>query len=149
MYTNRLEEAVVAYENAIELNPQYPAAHTFLGLVYLLQGKTDRAIYEIEQESDEGWRIYGLALAYYGVGLKKDADTTLTYLITNYQYESAFQIAEVYAFRNEIDLAFEWLEKAYTLRDVGLTVMKGDPFLKNIEEDPRYAVFMKKAKLPI
>jgi len=149
MYTNRLEKAVEAYASAIELNPQYPAAHTFLGLVYLLQGKIEMAIREIEEESDEGWRMYGLALAYYGGNLKKQADTTLTYLITNYQNESAFQIAEVYAYSNKVNLAFEWLEKAYTLRDVGLTVMKNDPFLKNIKEDPRYAILMKKMRLPL
>ena len=149
MYTNHLREAGVAYETAIELNAQYPAAHTFLGLVYLLEGKTEKAIKEIKKEPDEGWRFYGLSLAYYGAGLKKQADTTLNYLIKNYQNDSAFQIAEVYAYSNEADLAFEWLEKAYSLRDVGLTVMNGDPFLKNIEKDPRYLIFMQKMKLPI
>ena len=149
MYTDRLEEAVVAYETAIELNPQYPAAHTFLGLVYLLQKKNEKAINEIKKEPDEGWRIYGLALAYYGAGLKKQADSTLTYFIKNYQDDSAFQIAEVYAYINELDLAFEWLEKALVLRDVGLTVMNGDPFLRNIKEDPRYMIFMKKLRLHI
>jgi len=149
MYINHLKEAGVAYETAIELNPQYPGAHTFLGLVYLLEGKTEKAINEIKKEPDEGWRFYGLALAYYGVGLKKQADTILNYLIKNYQNDSAFQIAEVYAYSNKVDLAFVWLEKAYLLRDVGLTVMNGDPFLKNIENDPRYTIFMKKMKLPI
>jgi len=48
-----------------------------------------------------------------------------------------------------MDKAFEWLERAYKQRDGGLTQMVGDPLLKNITKDPRYAVFMKKLKLPI
>ncbi len=45
--------------------------------------------------------------------------------------------------------AFEWLERAYKQRDGGLIEMKGDPLLRNLERDPRYAAFLKKMNLPI
>jgi hypothetical protein len=61
----------------------------------------------------------------------------------------AYQIAEVYAYKNEKDKAFEWLERAYNQHDSGLTLLKGDPFLYNIRKDSRYAAFMKKMKLPL
>jgi hypothetical protein len=51
-------------------------------------------------------------------------------------------------FRGEADRAFEWLERAYAQRDGGLTEMKGNPLLKNLERDPRYAAFLKKMRLP-
>jgi len=54
----------------------------------------------------------------------------------------------VYAFRGEADRAFEWLERAYAQRDSGLAEMKGDPLLKSLERDPRYAAFLKKMRLP-
>lgn len=146
---NRLYEAETSYKKAIELNSQYPGIHTQLGLVYSLQRKTDAAINEIKLETDEGWRIYGLAIAYYEGRHLEEADKSLSELIAKYQDNSAFQIAEVYSFRGEIDLAFEWLEKAYILKDVGLTTMKCDPFLKNIETDPRYVNFLSKMNLPI
>ncbi len=44
--------------------------------------------------------------------------------------------------------AIEWLERAYKQRDSGLTQMKGDPLLRNIEKDPRYTAFLKKINLP-
>ena len=62
------EEAAAAYEKAIELNPEYPIAHTFLGLVYVLQGKPEKAITAIQSEIDEGWKLYGLAQAFYSAG---------------------------------------------------------------------------------
>jgi hypothetical protein len=43
----------------------------------------------------------------------------------------------------------EWLEHAYKQHDGGLAEMKGDPLLRNIEKDPRYAAFLQKMKLPL
>ena len=50
--------------------------------------------------------------------------------------------------RGQKDEAFQWLEHAYELKDTGLTYMKGDPFLKHLEGDPRYTAFLRKMKLP-
>ncbi len=59
-----------------------------------------------------------------------------------------FQIAEVLAYRGEIDLAFEWLERARALHDTGFVEMKGDPLLRNLERDPRYRAFLRRMRLP-
>jgi hypothetical protein len=46
--------------------------------------------------------------------------------------------------------AFEWLERAYKQRDVGLAqLIKGNPLLRNIERDPCYRAFLQKMKLPL
>ena len=59
-----------------------------------------------------------------------------------------YQIAEVYAFRGEIDTAFEWLERAYRQRDGGLPdFLKLDPLLANLHDDPRWPVFLEKMGL--
>ena len=49
-YANRLEEAIVSYKKVLELNPQFPRAHIFLGMVYLLQGKPELALAEMPQQ---------------------------------------------------------------------------------------------------
>jgi hypothetical protein len=69
--------------------------------------------------------------------------------IEKFQNDWAFQIAEIYAYRGEADKAFEWLERAYKQRDGGLSTMKGDPLLRNIEHDPRYRAFVVKMKLAV
>lgn len=58
-------------------------------------------------------------------------------------------IAEVYAFRGETDRAFEWLERADAERDSGFTLLKGNPLLKRLEHDSRYATLLKKLGLPL
>jgi len=40
------------------------------------------------------------------------------------------------------------VRQAYAQRGGGLTQMKGDPQLKSLERDPRYAAFLKRMRLP-
>ena len=147
-YAGRLVEAVAAFKKALELNPEYPNLQSLLGQVYLAQAHPQEALAEMEREREPTLRLQGLALAYHALGRKKEADATLAEFVAKYRADWAFQIAEVYAFRGEADRAFEWLERAYAQRDGGLSEMKGDPLLKNLERDPRYAAFLKKMRLP-
>jgi serine/threonine-protein kinase len=62
--------------------------------------------------------------------------------------DSAFFVAEVYAFRAQKDPAFEWLERAFVQRDNDLYDIKGAWLLKNLEGDPRYKAFLRKMNLP-
>ncbi len=143
----RLEEAVAAFKKALELNPERPFSHFGLGLVYLAQAHPQEALAEMEREPEPDFRLDGLALAYHALGRKKESDAALAELAAKYQAGAAVQIAEVYAFRGEADRAFEWLERAYAQRDPGLSQMKGEPLLKSLERDPRYAAFLKKMRL--
>jgi adenylate cyclase len=69
-------------------------------------------------------------------------------LIAKYHASDAYGIAVVYAFRNQSDEAFEWLDRAYAQRDGGLIETKVDPRLKSLHSDPRYAAFLKKLNFP-
>ena len=53
----------------------------------------------------------------------------------------------VYAFRGEIDNAFDWLEQAYENRDSGIIEMLMDPLLTNLHDDPRWEPFLDKMGL--
>jgi len=147
-YANRLEEAILAFKKQIELNPEYPLVHNGLGLVYLRQNRLQDALATMEQEPMPEFRVQGRALTYYALGRKQEADAALEELIAKYHAGSAYQIAEVYAFRGDADHSFEWLERAYVQRDGGCPFVKADPLLKNLERDPRYAAFLKKMRLP-
>jgi hypothetical protein len=106
------------------------------------------ALPEIELVRYDYMRVSLYAIAYYALGRKKESDAALSTLITKYHAGGAFQIAEVYAFRNQSDEAFEWLDRAYAQRDSGLIGTKVDPLLKNLHSDPRFAAFLKKLNLP-
>ncbi|HSA92131.1 MAG TPA: protein kinase [Terriglobales bacterium] len=148
-YAGRLEEAEAAFRKALELTPERPLTHNLLSRIYLEQSDPQRALAEIEREPELLWSLFGRALVYHALGRKKESDAALTEMIAKYQAVSAYQIAQAYGFRGEADRAFEWLERAYTQRDGGLTQLKGDPLLRNIERDPRYAPFLKKMNLPV
>lgn len=147
MYSKRLDEAIATLHAAIEMNPQFPTSHYRLGLCYFLLGKVDQAKAEIEKEKMDDWQMQGQALINSGIGNTTAADSLLATFITKYQDVSAFQIAEVYAYRNETNKAFEWLEKAYSMRDGGLTSILGNPWMRGLEKDPRYSLFLIKMKL--
>ena len=147
-YSNRFEEAIVQYKKILELSPQVQRAHMYLGRIYLLQGKPEMALAEMQQETTEVFKRFGLALAYHALGRRKEADEELRNYISIYQNDWVYLIAEIYAFRGEKDKAFEWLEKAYTKKDSWLIFLKDDPLLKNLEGDTRHKAFLKKMKLP-
>ena len=148
-YANELDEALAAFQKADELNPGGPLINLSIGWVYLEQSRPLEALAAMEREKSPEFRLPGLALAYHALGKKKASDDALMRLIDEYGNTAAFQVAEVYAFRNEPDRAFEWLERAYQQREGSLTVIRGDPLLKNVERDPRYVSFLKKMRLPV
>ena len=119
-----------------------------IGCVYLAQLHAQEALGEMKQETDPVFRMFGLAMAYHALGRKKESDAALAELIGKYGDTAAFQVAEAYGYRGEVDRAVEWLERSYTQRDGALVGVKGDPLLKNLERDPRYAVFLRKMRLP-
>jgi hypothetical protein len=55
--------------------------------------------------------------------------------------------ASLYASLGENDEAFEWLETAFRQRDGGLVFLLNNTYLKNVESDPRYPIFLEKLGL--
>jgi len=147
-YAGRLDEATAALRRALELAPEHSLARATLVFVYLAQSRPQQALAEVEHERDPFWRADGQALAYHALGQKKESDAALQ-IAAKFGDSGAFQIAEVYGYRGEADRAFQWLERAYAQRDPGCALVKGDPLLKNIQSDPRYAAFLKKMRLPV
>src|SRR6266436_9953304 len=147
-FMGQLGEAVADVKKSLELNPDVFPGPVMLGNIYVLQGRPQDALPEIERVRYEPQRAFLYAIAYYALGRKKDSDTALSELITKYDASNQYLIAEVYAFRNQSDEAFEWLDRAYSQRNSGLIVTKVDPLLKNLHHDPRYAALLKKLNFP-
>ena len=144
----RYQEADVALQEALEFNPQLPSAHSSRGEIFLAQGRPQEALTQMEEESSEDWKLWGQALAYHSLGRSQDSDASLKRLIAVRHKDWAFQIAQVYAFRGEIDRSFEWLDRAYRQHDGGMTVLKVDRLLTSLRQDARWADLLKKLRLP-
>lgn len=59
----------------------------------------------------------------------------------------SFYVARAFAFMDQRDEAFYWLEKAYSER-FRIVSVKYSPFLAPIRNDPRYVALLKKMNLP-
>jgi tetratricopeptide (TPR) repeat protein len=141
------DEAVGDLKRAVELKPDLWNGHIFLTEIYILQGRPQDALPEIDRVRLDSTRVSLYAIAYYALGRKKESDPTLSELIRKYQAGNDYLIAKVYAFRNQSDEAFKWLDRAYATNDSGLIDVKVDPLLKNLHSDSRYAAFLKRLNL--
>jgi TolB-like protein/DNA-binding winged helix-turn-helix (wHTH) protein/Flp pilus assembly protein TadD len=144
----RYDEAQTALQKAQDLNPQAPLVHLTLGKILLAEGRSQQALVEIEKEPSGGGKLTGQALAYHALGREQDSNAALAELIAKHHTFSAYQVAQVYAYRGESDKSFEWLDHAYQQRDPGLPEVKSNPLFKNLHQDPRYSELLKKMRLP-
>jgi tetratricopeptide (TPR) repeat protein len=144
----QLDQSAADSKKALEVNPDHWSSLILLTRIYLLQGRPQDALPEIERVHYATYRAHLYALTYYALGRKKESDAALRELIAKYHASNAFEIATVYAFRNQTNQAFEWLDRAYAQRDPSLMATKVEPLLKSLHNDPRYSAFLKKIHLP-
>jgi len=145
----RYDEAEAALRNAIELQPAAARLHAYLTTLDVIRGDAAAALQDAQLEPKGFWRDYALALALQIQNDRGAADASLQKLIDENAVSGPFQIATVYGLRKEPDKMFEWLERAYTEHDPGLTQLLGTPFLLNYRDDPRFAALCQKLKVQV
>ena len=148
VHRGHLTEAEAALRRALDIRPTYSWCRYYLSLVLLARGDRDAALVEMQQETDDAVKQAGLAIVYYALGRKADANAALDRMLNEQADGNASGIAEVYAFRGQSDEAMHWLERAYVQKDPSLYYVKADPQLNNIAADPRFKAFVRKMNLP-
>src|SRR4029077_765323 len=142
------DEAAAHSKKALDLSPDAWPGPFLLSEIYVMQGRPQDALPEIELIRYDVQRAFLYPIAYYALGRKKESDAALSKLITKYHASNAYEIAQAYAFRNQSNEAFEWLGRAYAQHESSLIETKVDPFLKRLHNDPRFAAFLNKLNLP-
>ena len=131
----------------ISINPAGLRSRLFLFLARLFQGRIDEAARAAE-EVPPGWaRRTALACARFAQGRIEDSEAALVELKVKDGTHAAYQVAQVYAFRGEVDQAFQWLDEAYRVRDSGTVLLKCDPLMRKLHADPRWLPFLRKLNL--
>lgn len=148
-YTGRFDDAIKSFKKVLEIDPGFQRAHLYQGINYLLSGKSAMALTEMQKENMEIFKKFGLGLTYFALNRKKEADEILKEFTDKYQQNWSYLLVQLHAFRGEKEEAFRWLDTAYNKKDSWLFWLKGDPLLKNIKNDPRYILFLKKMNLPV
>jgi adenylate cyclase len=137
------DEARAEYARVIELNPSAPFGHAGVGQTHLLQGKFDEAAVAAQKDAANWARLLIVSCARWAQKRVPESDAALAELIATFGETAAYQIAEVYGYRNDKDHAFEWLERARRQRDAGMPALRGDTLLVNLHDDPRWDALLR------
>ena len=147
---NRLDEAERAIRRAIELQPGAGGYYTALAIIEIQRGHAQAALAAAKEEpAGGGWQNEALAFALQIGTDRRAADAALATLIEKEAGSSAYQIAQVYALRNDANATFEWLDRAWNNRDTGVQQLLYDPLILRYKDDPRFAEFCRKVGLPV
>jgi hypothetical protein len=82
------------------------------------------------------------------LGKKSDADLALDKLRRRIGASDPTAIADVYAYRGELDAAISWLERGYRQRDPNMDVIKLRLTYVPLRGEPGYKALLAKMKLP-
>jgi len=144
----RFDEAEATYRRLLEVSPELVWGPYLLARTLLAQGKRAAALATVQQDKDEEDRMLLLPIVLHAGGHQAEADEALKALIARFAETRAYHVAMAYAYRNEHDLAFQWLDRAYEQKDIDMITIRGEHLLKNITKDPRYKAFLRKMILP-
>jgi TolB-like protein/DNA-binding winged helix-turn-helix (wHTH) protein/Tfp pilus assembly protein PilF len=147
-WAGHVDEAVADLKKALELSPDVWLSWNKLAQIHLMQGRPQDALREVDQVQWAALRMRMHAMAYHALGREKESDAALRELFEKLHSSAAFSIATVYAFRNQRNEAFLWLDRAYAQHDTGLITTKVEPLLNNLHGDPRFAALLKKLNFP-
>ena len=140
--------AEAAFRRAVELSPPSGfGSRAGFSIIQLERGQAAAALAGFEQLDNDEDRQRGLAMAYFALGQKANSDAALAELERRFADTDPSDIADVHAYRGEIDEAFVWLDRAFQKRDRPVTFVKSNSLLAKLRGDPRYVAFLRKMNL--
>jgi tetratricopeptide (TPR) repeat protein len=137
----------------LELDPDSVSAHSSLNLAYeqkqmfadaaaheervlALTGSSDLAVAFRQNYLQSGYRVASRKL--FDEFVRRSGRS----------FFSPYGLGAGYAFLDEKDLAFQWLEQAYQKRSPGLSLIKVDPRLDPLRTDPRFQDLQRRMNFP-
>jgi len=151
------DRAITELQKVIEMDPNFPAAHSVIAGVYVQQGMYKQAIAEYQKVLDQSKGVTVveraisalMAHAYAKWEKPGKARKLLEELLkacetSNTLPVSSHAIAEIYVALGQTDAAFEWLNKALEQHDVQMVSIKVNPTLDRLRGDSRFQTLVEK-----
>ena len=153
-YTRRYDDAVKQLKFVLDMNPNFPPAHLWLGRTYQELGRFDEALTAFAHVEGR-IRDWPVAIAARGfvagvsgrAGLAREALAELQGLSSN-RFVTSYGIALVHASLGENDAAFAALDKAFEERSNWLVWLRLDPRWNPLRADARFAVLVSRMRFP-
>jgi len=156
-HAGQYDKALEWLYKVIEIDPDFSYVHFSLGLVYWEESMLEEAVKEIRKEKElargdsprESIADAFLGWYYMSAGKKDRTKQLLNNLLMKSQesYVPPTSIAMLYFTLGENDQGFEWLEKAYQVRDWFLSFIKISATYDLVRNDPRFKLMLKKMNL--
>lgn len=151
MYAGRFEKAEALRQRFVTLHETQGQFQ--FGIMKLLRGKAVEALelFEAQQArtaesnpmSNAGWHA-GRAMALHTLGRSEESDEQLALLIEGFGEQDPNGVAQVYAWRNEKDTAFDWLERFLATNRPNTTMVLLNPVYRDLHDDPRWTAVREK-----
>jgi len=158
--------AVEQLQKVIEMEPNFAAAHSVLGNVYLQQGSYAQTMSEYQKVLDLSKGVTPVEMSMKAViahacaksGQRSEAIKLLDELtaasgesgqLPGVLNVSPHSIAEINAALGRIDEAFRWLNKAFEQHDMQMVSLKTNPTLDGLRSQPRFADLVRRVGLPM
>jgi DNA-binding winged helix-turn-helix (wHTH) protein/TolB-like protein/Tfp pilus assembly protein PilF len=154
-YARQPDRAIEYLQNLKKINPNYPRTYFFLMQAYEEKGMFEEAI----EEHNNFFAVQGENLHKQVSEKAALVDAVKTSGAKGYwqkkldinfdeQISGPFGKAMLYARLNDRDKTFEYLEKAFAVRDAAISYLKIRPEFDNIRSDPRFADLVRRVGLP-
>jgi len=152
-FAREYDQAIEHYRKTVSLDPNYWWPHLSLGQAYLHAGRFDEAIAEMEKArslDNSPLILSQLGAAYALAGKKSRAREMLEELktLSGKGYVSPEFFALIHANLGDRDAAFEWLERGFADRSIGLLFLKVGPGWDGLRSDTRFQAMMRRVGLP-
>jgi TolB-like protein/tetratricopeptide (TPR) repeat protein len=144
----RYGDAAAAFAEAINLDPQFKLAYGRRGLALYELGDLERARASCEIEPDDWNSQWCLAMVYNKLDRHSAAEAELAKLKAASGDDATYQYATIYAQWGDRPRALEWLDTAMRLGDPGLQLLKTDPLLDPLRNEPRFQALLQRLKFP-
>jgi TolB-like protein/DNA-binding winged helix-turn-helix (wHTH) protein/tetratricopeptide (TPR) repeat protein len=148
----RYDEAIAACRKTLELAPNYPNANWFMALALEKEGRIPEAIASLQRAVIDSKAPLFKALLSHAYGLAGERTKALSILeeiklVSKQQYVSPMDFAIVYTGLGDRDMAFQWLETAYSERVMRIQELN-EPHFDSLRGDPRYEDLLRRIGIP-
>jgi serine/threonine-protein kinase len=144
-YTEAIERA----RRANERDSNHAGGSVILAESLIALGRFDEASKSLQpMPSDDPYRLTDDAIIAAKRGDLQESERIIAELKGMYPNTVNYQLAQIYAQRNDPKSAFNALGDSWTYRDPGLARLKVDPFMDPIRSDPRYEALVRKLNFP-
>jgi len=159
IYLGRCDEAQAEFNKLLEVYPVHEWNDLIPVILSLCRGEYQSTITDLERMREKStWQTGSFAnfldaelgFAYGMSGQYGKAKIIAREMLERNKdaYSGLCSVAAVYAGAGDNDKAFEWLEKAYDIRDPWILLINVAPRFETLRKDPRFKALLKKMNLP-